>query len=400
MKVAVIGGGAAGFFAAISAKTHHPSATVHLLEKSSKVLSKVRISGGGRCNVCHDQPNIKSLSSNYPRGERFMRAALHQFGQPDTVAWFESRGVELKTEEDGRMFPITDQSESIITALIQTVQQLGVQLRMNRSVDKINPANGQMLLQIDDQEHQYDRVIVAAGGHHKPSAYQWLKDLGITCVDPVPSLFTFNIPHKPLHELMGVAVPNAQVRLAGTNFEASGPLLITHWGMSGPAVLRVSAFAARYFHERQYKCSAMINWTNANEDEWRTWVRQTKTEHPKKLLQNTKPASIPQRLWLYLLQRSGIDGGIPASELNKKSINRLVNHLCHDTYEIKGKTTFKEEFVTAGGVDLGGIHQQTMESKVVKGLYFAGEILDIDGVTGGFNFQAAWTTGFIAGQLK
>jgi hypothetical protein len=398
-KVAIIGGGAAGFFAAISAKQHWPLTSVCILEKSNKFLAKVKISGGGRCNVTHHCPDIQELAKAYPRGEKQLRKAFHQFSATDTIEWFESRGVPLKTYPDGCIFPLANDSQVIIDSFLKACKQLGVELMLQQTISKIEPlTNGVKLVQ-NEQEQFYDRVIVCTGGQPKLSNLNWLQELGLDIIEPQPSLFTFNMPKNPICELMGTVVANASAKIEGTKLTGRGPLLITHWGMSGPAILLLSAWGARILAEKNYHFHVLVNWLDdAKEDNLRAQLEQTSQAQAGKKMSNWNPTPLTNRLWLHLLERSEINPDLRWSELGKKGLNRLVNTLLNDRYEVQGKTTFKEEFVTAGGLSLSEIDFQTMRTKKLPQLSFAGEILDIDGITGGYNFQAAWTTGFIAGK--
>ncbi len=400
MHVVVIGGGAAGFFAAISAKEHHPAARVTVLEKSDKLLAKVRISGGGRCNVTHACTNNKELARHYPRGERFLRKAFGLWTVADTVRWFAEEGVALKTEPDGRMFPASDSSATIIDALLGAAQRSGVQVRTRMGVLAMERMEQGLGLRTTGGHERADRVIVATGGSPKREGFQWLAGLGHTIVEPVPSLFTFNLPGDPVRELMGVVAERVHVRIAGSKLESTGPLLVTHWGFSGPAVLRLSAWGARALHDRAYHFTVNVNWTGgAGEEAVREQLRDLRDHHAERKMKNACPYLLPARLWEFLLARAGIGPGATCGTMDRKGLNRLVNTLVNDAYEARGKTTFKDEFVTAGGVSLEEVDPSTMRSRLVPGLYFAGEVLDIDGITGGFNFQAAWTTGRIAGML-
>lgn len=396
--VAVVGGGAAGFFAAIAVRTHHPKATVHLIEKSSKTLSKVKISGGGRCNVTHDCRAVRDLIQHYPRGAKFLKTAFQQFNVNDTIAWFEAQGVKLKTEADGRMFPTTDRSETIMHALTHAAESSGVQLRLKAPVDAIDIHEEGLSLNIGNEQRAYDRVIIASGGSPKRSGLEWLAAMGQPIVDPVPSLFTFNLPNNPICALQGVSVPHAVVWLEGEKWRSEGPLLITHWGLSGPAVLKASAIAARTLAERNYEHKVHVNWVAGMND---AELREQLLEHQRsqKKLSNAGLPAVPSRLWNYLLERAEVNPNAPWNSIGKKALNRIVDVLTNDVYAMKGKTTFKEEFVTAGGVALHGVDPKTMRSKHLPGVYFAGEVLDVDGFTGGFNFQAAWTTAWVAGRL-
>ncbi len=401
MKIAVIGGGAAGFFAAISAKTHHPDAEVHLIEKSSKLLSKVLISGGGRCNVTHACFNNTQLSKYYPRGERFLKKAFEQFNVEDTVNWYKAQGVDLKIEDDGRMFPISNDSRSIANALLDQAKILGVIILLNSHVKHISKSTDAFHLNIGDEKFNYDNVIIASGGSPKKSGLSWLEELGHDVVSPVPSLFTFNMPKESITHLMGVSVPKAKLRIRNTKLETSAPLLITHWGMSGPAVLKLSAFGAIDLAALDYTFSVQVNWLDTmNESNLRIEVDNQGLDKEQKKIANRNPFALHSILWEFLLRKSQISLDKRWIDLSKKELNRLVNTLTNDDYKVDGKTTFKEEFVTAGGVDLNNIEVTSMQSKKLPGVYFCGEVMDIDGVTGGFNFQAAWTTGWIAGKLK
>ncbi len=400
MRVVVIGAGAAGFFAAISAKQHHPAADVLLLEKSNKLLAKVRISGGGRCNVTHFQLNIRKLSGHYPRGERFLRKAFEHFNVKDTIAWFEQRGVQLKAEPDGRMFPVSDDSGTIIQCLMDEAESHGVRIALQSGVNAIERGgDGSLLLRMEHGSNvRADRVVVTTGGHPKAESYAWLKAIGHNIVSPVPSLFTFNMPGEPVRALMGVVAESVRTRIIGTGFESNGPVLVTHWGMSGPAVLRLSAWGAREVQRMGYRFTLQLHWLGGMSEEG---VHASLAEEvlQRKQARNANPFGLPNRLWEFLLAKAEIPLENKWSDVGKKDRNRLVALLTNDRYAVAGKTTFKEEFVTAGGVSLVEVDPHTMQSHVVPGLYFAGEVLDIDGITGGFNFQAAWTTGFLAGML-
>ncbi|HMN04110.1 MAG TPA: NAD(P)/FAD-dependent oxidoreductase [Flavobacteriales bacterium] len=400
MRVIVIGGGAAGFFAALSVKEHHPQAEVLVLEKSGKLLSKVRISGGGRCNVTHHELNDRKLAAHYPRGERFLRKAFGHFSVRHTLAWFGQRGVQLKAEADGRMFPVSDDSATIVDALLEAARHTGVEVRKHTALKAVRQeASGGFTVETEGgPAFPADRVIVASGGHPKPEGYAWLSGLGHGLVPPVPSLFTFNMPGDPLRELMGVVADPVRVRIIGTGLESTGPLLVTHWGMSGPAILRLSAWGARTVHGLGYRFTVQVHWLGgAGEEVVRTALLDGALQ--RRQAHNADPFGLPHRLWAFLLAKAGIPEGKVWAEVGKKERNRLVDLLTNDRYAVSGKTTFKEEFVTAGGVPLGEVDPLTMQSRLVPGLYFAGEVLDIDGITGGFNFQAAWTTGHIAGRL-
>tara|TARA_R110002050_G_scaffold204327_1_gene339649 strand:- start:140847 stop:142064 length:1218 start_codon:yes stop_codon:yes gene_type:complete len=399
-KIAIIGGGAAGFFAAMSAKKHHPEAHVIIFEKGSKVLGKVKVSGGGRCNVTHNQTNIKELAKNYPRGEKFLRKAFSQFSVTDTISWFEKRGVKLKIESDNRMFPQSNSSQTIIDTFLKEVQTLGVEVRKGVAFNDLVAAENGLRINLSSGEMlSFDAVIIALGGQKSLEKYEAFSQLGHKILTPVPSLFTFNIADSKIMELMGTVASSVIIKIQGTKLQNQGPLLITHWGMSGPAVLKLSSLAARELAERNYEFTVQINWLGeAKEDDVRNQLAQFIKENGKKQV-NKKAFDLPNKLWHFFISELGLEAELTWNTLDKKSKNRLINKILNDTYTIHKKTTFKEEFVICGGVSLADLNVKTMESKIVPRLYFAGEFMDIDGVTGGFNFQAAWTTGFIAGKL-
>ena len=399
MKIIVIGGGAAGFFAAISAKEHNPEAEVTILEKTSKFLGKVKISGGGRCNVTNATFNSRLLSENYPRGEKFLRKAFEVFNASSMVEWLESRGVALKTYHDNCIFPLSNDSQTIIDCFLKEATQLGVEVQLQTPILSLEIKESKFVLFGREQEFIVDRVIVTTGGQPKLEQLNWLAKLGHEIIPPVPSLFTFNMPENPIRELMGNVVEETCVKIEGTKLIGKGPLLITHWGMSGPAILQLSAWGARLLETKKYQFAVLVNWLNETKEEGlRQQIQVVQAEHGAKMIGNLNPFPMTNRLWNFLLEKSGIQATTRWKEIGAKSCNKLVNTLLNDRYEVTGKTTFKEEFVTAGGVSLTEINVKSMESRKVKGLYFAGEIMDIDGITGGFNFQAAWTTGFIAGK--
>jgi len=402
IQVAVIGGGAAGFFAAISVKKHHPQAKVTIYEKSNKLLSKVRISGGGRCNVTHHCFDIRELVKNYPRGERPLKKAFGIFSTTDTIQWFEERGVELKTESDGRMFPVTDDSETIINCLMNETRMLGIGIKTKSNIKKLKQTEtGYELGFHRGGRVEADKVIVATGGSPRASGFDWLRDLGHEIEEPVPSLFTFNMPEEPIKELMGVVADPVSVKIMGSKLQSDGPLLITHWGMSGPAILKLSAFGAEELSKEEYQFNVLVNWAGEKtEQEVRETLKAVVGDHGLKKITNVNPFQLPGRLWEFLIGKLEFGENMIWQNLGKKNINRLVHLLTNDEYQVQGKTTFKEEFVTCGGISLYDVDMKTMQSRKSPNLYFAGEVLDIDGVTGGFNFQAAWTTGYIAGMLK
>jgi len=397
-SIAVIGGGAAGYFAAFSCCKHHPEAKVTIFEKTSKILQKVKVSGGGRCNVTHNAPNISDLVKHYPRGSKQLKKCFGQFNVKDTIDWFKARNVETKVEDDNRMFPVSDDSQTIIDCFTAETKKLGIDVRLKSPVQKITPVANGFELVINDKLATFDRVIIATGGSPKESGFDWLKALGHKIERPVPSLFTFNMPKNPVTKLMGLSVEKVTAKIIGTKLQYAGPLLITHWGMSGPAILKLSAWGARALEELNYQFTVQINWAGEeSEESVRNYVGETRSS--KKKLSNLNPIDIPSRLWLHLLEKLEIDEEVRWIDLDKKSFNKIINVLINDQYQVSGKTTFKEEFVTCGGVSLSDVDFKTMESRKVPGLYFAGEVLDVDGITGGFNFQAAWSTGFVAGKL-
>lgn len=401
MKIAIIGGGAAGFFSALSAKAHHPSSHVTIYEKSGKLLSKVKISGGGRCNVTNAETRIGELTKAYPRGSKLLKKAFHEFSTQDTIKWFESRDVKLKAEADGRVFPVTDSSQTIIECLLREAGKSNIEILTNTPVDAITVTGECFELKGKTINTTADKVIIASGGSPKKEGLQWLANLGHAISDPVPSLFTFNMPKNDITNLMGLVCENASLSIQRTKLKSSGPLLITHWGMSGPAVLKLSAFGARELANLNYQFQAQVNWTGGlNDSEVANKLGEIIETNPHKQLGNFRPFELPDRLWQFLISKTDLPPDKKWNELGKKGLNKLTSILTNDIYSVSGKTTFKEEFVTCGGVSLSSIHSKSLESTVCSGLYFAGEILDIDGITGGYNFQAAWTTGFIAGQLR
>lgn len=403
MKVAVIGGGAAGFFAAIHAKENFPDAQVTIFEKSKKLLAKVKVSGGGRCNVTNGCTSITELSKAYPRGEKKMRKAFGVFNTKHTMEWFEKRGVELTIQADNCVFPVSQNSQTIIDCFLNETRRLGVGIKIESPVVGLKSIeSGEIELAFrSDNTAVFDKVIVATGGSPKRQGLEWLADLGHEIAEPVPSLFTFNMPQENVTELMGIVVEETITKIQGTKLRSDGPLLITHWGMSGPSILKLSAFGARILSDCSYKFKVQVNWVNIQninivEGELLGLV----SEHGQKQIASIRPYYIPDRLWRFLIEKVKLDPTKKWNELGKKGINKIVNILTNDIYDVQGKTTFKEEFVTCGGVSLNSIDFKTMESRACKNLYFTGELMDVDGITGGYNFQAAWTTAFIAGKLQ
>lgn len=414
--IIVIGGGAAGFFSAINAAINFPQAKIIILEKSNKILAKVRVSGGGRCNVTHHCFENNELIKNYPRGEKELRQVFSQFSVQDTIDWFLKRGVKLKVEPDGRMFPESNSSETIINCFLQEAQKYNIDINLNEEVLELNSDNvsssvvenfnlrfdsaqrDNVIVKTSKQTYTADAVICSIGGHNQEKNYALLKQCGHTIDELIPSLFTLNLPQSHIKELMGLSVKNGTVKVIGTKHQYTGPVLITHWGLSGPAVLKLSAFAAYDFFKLNYQAGISVNWTGTlNEEALKEELSLQLGS--KALIVNTPLFEIPKRLWEYLVLRSDIPLSKPWIELGKKQMNKLAQVLCNDVYDMHGKTTFKEEFVTSGGINLKEVNFKTMESKKVPHLFFCGEVLNIDGITGGFNFQNAWSTAWIAAKL-
>ncbi|MGB7085738.1 MAG: NAD(P)/FAD-dependent oxidoreductase [Phormidesmis sp.] len=405
LDIAVVGGGAAGFFGAIAAACASPQSRVTLYEAGPKPLAKVRISGGGRCNVTHHCFEPARLVQHYPRGAKALRGAFSRFQPKDTIAWFAQRGVALKSEADGRMFPTTNDSATIVECLSGAARQAGVTIKTRSPIASVERSDRGFHLQLKRQADGYvrcDRLLLATGS--SPVGHRLAASLGHTLEPTVPSLFTFNISDKRLHQLSGVAVNSATVQLklegAKKPLVQTGPLLITHWGLSGPAVLKLSAWGARQLHEQRYQAQIIVNWLpDFSQEQVRAELQRVKAESSKRAIATYSPyPTLSKRLWQYLLSRIEIDPTLTWANLSKKQLNQLVQTLCQSRYAVTGKGTFKDEFVTCGGVRLKEADFKTMESRCCEGLYLAGEILDIDGITGGFNFQSAWTTGWIAGQ--
>jgi predicted Rossmann fold flavoprotein len=399
-QLIVIGGGAAGFFCAVNAARLDPSLKVTIIEKSNKLLSKVKVSGGGRCNVTHACFDIAEMSKRYPRGQHFVKKAFHQFFTTDTINWFEERGVKLKTEEDGRMFPVTNSSQTIIDSLLKETNKFGVEILMNKEVKSLSMVNGQWSIKFSNSETlTADFVCVASGGYPKSSMFDWLKELSHTIEEPVPSLFTFNLPKHPITKLMGVSVEKAKVKIQNSKLDEEGPLLITHWGLSGPVVLRLSAWGARELKERNWEFGISVNWLpDYNEETLRKKIQELRNTNASQKIVNKNYFGLPARLWEFFAEQSGTKNEWRWADLPSTEQNKFIKNLCSYECEVKGKTTFKEEFVTAGGIKLNEVDANTMMSKKVPNLFFAGEVLDVDGITGGFNFQHAWTSGFVAAK--
>lgn len=404
MDIAIIGGGAAGFFAAISVKENYPEARVVIFEKSKNILTKVGISGGGRCNLTNACTNRKALSEAYPRGGSALKKAFRSFDNQDAMYWFESRGVPLVIQENNCVFPRSQNSQSIIDCFLEQTHKLNIRIELDKGIKALRKIENKLQLEFigaQTQAKAFDKVIVAIGGSPKKDTLAWLEKLKHRIIDPVPSLFTFRIADGLLTDLMGIVVENTLVNIQGTDLKSSGPLLITHWGMSGPAILQLSALGARLLSEKNYNFKVQVNWIHErNQQAVVDQLQSLAAEHPKKLLANAKAYALPERLWSYLLGKSGQTTDKKWEELGRTGLNRLVSTLTNDVYVVNGRTRFRDEFVTCGGISLDSIDLNTMQSKVCQNLYFAGEVLDIDGLTGGYNFQAAWTTAYIAAKLN
>ena len=380
MRTAVVGGGAAGFFLAINLKELCPQMEVTIFEKSRKVLAKVEVSGGGRCNCTNSFAAVRDLSEVYPRGHRLMKRLFKTFDYRDAYTWFERHGVRLVTQDDNCVFPASQDSHTIINLFLAEARRHGISIRTESKITSL----GELA--------DYDFIAITTGGGTAAMA-------GVPVVEAVPSLFTFSIADEDLQALMGTVVDDATAFIPGTGFRASGPLLITHWGMSGPAILKLSSHAARELHDHHYQMPLSVNWTSRKDPEILQQLQDIISRHPQKQLNTIRPFDLPSRLWNYLLEKTlGERAKNRWQNLNKKELNRLVNTLCNDSYQIAGRAAFKDEFVTCGGISLAAVNPTTLESKDLPHVYFAGEILDIDGITGGFNFQAAWTTAYTAAQ--
>jgi predicted Rossmann fold flavoprotein len=398
--VLIVGGGAAGFFTAINlAEKNPPEASglkIAILERGKEVLTKVRVSGGGRCNVTHACFVPNDLVKFYPRGEKELRGPFHQFCSGDTIEWFSNHGVELKIEEDGRMFPVSDSSQTIIDCFLNAAKKYKIDILTGQSVQSIFRSEDSWKVETNQQTFRCDNLVMTTGSN--PKIWEMLEKLGHTIVPPVPSLFTFNIKDKRIKDLMGVSA-FASVKVKDSKLSASGPLLITHWGMSGPGILRLSAWGARELFAKNYHFILEVNWLNdATLEETENHLKELKLEHAKKVVAKKSPFDFPNRLWESLVLASEISLETKWADLSKKQLQHLALQLTNGQFQVNGKSTFKEEFVTAGGIDLKEINFKTMESKLLPNVYFAGEILNIDAIKGGFNFQNAWTGGFIVSE--
>ena len=377
MKTAIVGGGAAGFFAAINLKEMCPEMQVTIFEKSKKVLAKVEVSGGGRCNCTNSFEAVTDLQQVYPRGHRLLKRLFKTFDYRDAYEWFESHGVRLVTQEDNCVFPMSQDSHTIINLFLAEAKRHGIDIRTQHKIESL------------DELKDYDFKVITTGGGTASMA-------GVPTIEAVPSLFTFSIEDEALRALMGTVVEDATASIPGTKFKSCGPLLITHWGMSGPAILKLSSHAARELHEHNYQMPLAVNWTSLKEPEIQQELHEIIIRHPQKQIATIRPFGLPSRLWDYLVAKTlGERAQNRWQNLNQKELNRLTNAMCNDQYQIAGRSAFKDEFVTCGGIDLSDINPNTLEAKTLPQLYFAGEVLDIDGITGGFNFQAAWTTAYV-----
>ncbi len=400
MEIAIIGGGAAGFMAAITAQKTDPASKVTIFERAQKVLAKVEITGGGRCNVTNSFATITDMKQAYPRGDKLMKRLMKTFSYEDTYKWFEKHGVPLVTQEDECVFPKAQDAHAIIDCLVRQARELEITVCCkHRLTDICQKENGSFELMFENASHRsFHRVIVSTGGSPHARGLDYLARLGHKIEQPVPSLFTFNITDRSFCNLMGTVADPVTTAIPGTKMRAEGALLVTHWGMSGPAVLKLSSYAARWLAEHDYKSLLAVSWTGRRtRQEVVEELLQLQTINPRKQLGTLHPLGLPSRLWLYILNKLGLNTAKPWGEIGRKTLNRLVETLVNDQYTIEGKGSFREEFVTCGGVSLQSVNVKTLESKVCPGLFFAGEVLDIDAITGGFNLQAAWTTGVVAG---
>lgn len=401
LHIAVVGGGAAGFFAAIAAKQTNSKARVTIFERGQKVLAKVLITGGGRCNLTNSFAQITDLKQAYPRGDKMMKRLFNVFSRKDTWQWFEQRGVKLVKQDDECVFPVSQSAQSVVDALTHEAHKLGVEVRTGYAVEAVKQmGNGDIQLLFKVQKPvTVQRAAITTGGSPQANALQYLANLGHNIVQPVPSLFTFNIADATFKALMGTVVEGVTVSLVGTKHKATGPLLVTHWGASGPAILKLSSYGARYVHDCGYQFPIAVNWIGlTNSALVAEHLQGIVDSNPRKLLTSVHPFGLPTRMWQYILEKTALGADKRWDELGKKGLNKLVEALTNDQYKVTGKGAFRDEFVTCGGVSLSDINLNTMESKVCKNLYFAGEVLDVDAITGGFNLQAAWTTGYVAGK--
>ena len=396
-EVIIIGGGAAGFFAAINIAENHPKMRVTILEKGTNILQKVKVSGGGRCNLTHACFTPSELVEFYPRGRKELLGPFHQFMCGDTMEWFENRGIPLKIEEDNRVFPVSNSSQTIVDCLMENAKNAGVTIRLNQKVESISTIDSGYKIITDKQEFIADKLLIATGSNSK--IWEMMAELGHKIIAPVPSLFTFKIFDKRIEEIPGISVPNATISIMGSSFESSGPLLITHWGLSGPVVLKLSSFGALYLAENNYQYEVKVNWLSRTFDDVFRNLKTNKNKIPKKQIRlSNKYDEIPKRLWEKLVVAADIKSEMRWADVSNKQLENLADQITNSNFKAEGKTTFKEEFVIAGGIDLKEINFKRFESKLHKNLFFAGEVLNIDALTGGFNFQNAWTGAYIAGK--
>ena len=399
-SVGIIGGGAAGFFSAITCAENFPDCEITILEKSNNLLSKVRISGGGRCNVTNATFDTGELLKNNPRGYKELRSVFNTFNCKDTINWFESRNIKLKTEPDGRVFPETDKSDTIVQCLLDEAKKFGIKIITGYSVNSVVKNENGFIVNPQSKDLKYfDKILVAFGGHSVENYYEWIKNLGHKIIHPVPSLFTFKLTEPVFEGLEGISVPQVTAGIEKTKLKQSGPVLITHWGLSGPAILKLSAFGAIELNKLNYNFNLIINWVpEHNSEKLKDIFSRVKAKHLNNIISAKPYFELPVRLWKKLTELSGISEELKWNDISKSQLNKLSEILTNSIYAVNGKSPFKEEFVTAGGVSLKEVNFKTMESKICRGLYFAGEVLDIDAITGGYNFQSAWSTAYIAGK--
>lgn len=405
MRIAIIGGGAAGFFAAITAAEKHPGSKVTIFEKAPVTLSKVRISGGGRCNLTNSCEPTDQFAKAYPRGGTLMKRLLREFGNKSTMEWFESRGVPLTVQSDGCAFPVSQDSQSVIDCFYRECHRLHISVKTRAGAESLTPLdNGAITIHFDNpslKPETFDKVIVTTGGSPKRRGLMWLENIGHSISDPAPSLFSLNLPGNPLTSLMGIVAENTILTMVGTKIESSGALLITHWGISGPAALKLSSYGALVMKERDYSFDIHINWTGIkNEELVREEIKSIIEASPAKLLASVRPFDLSSRLWEHLTSKCELPATTRWGDLGKRGVTQLIQLLTADKYRVNGKSSYKDEYVTCGGVSLESVNIKTLQSKHVKNLYFAGEVLDIDAITGGFNLQCAWTTGYISALLR
>ncbi len=396
MKIIIIGGGAAGFFTAINIAEKHPEYEVTILEKTNKLLQKVKVSGGGRCNITNARSKPAELVPFYPRGNKKLHPVFKTFSSNDMVSWLDQRGVNTKTEEDLRMFPTSNSSQTIIDCFYQSSQQLGISVNKSNVVTNVTQTKGGWMIETKERNYEVNKVVVATGS--SPATWKILEHLGLKITQIVPSLFTFNIKDERIEELQGIDFKSARIKVVGSKLAEEGPLLITHWGLSGPAILKLSSWGAYELNDQGYQFEILVNYLDLSNEEAKKHIQNYKETNPKRQVINYPLFELSKRFWERMCQHCGISNSLPYSELSKKHINKLVEELTQGRYKVNGKSTFKDEFVTAGGVDLSEIDLKTFECKRFPGLYLAGEVLDIDALTGGFNFQACWSAGWVISE--